>query len=281
MARMKKTALRFACALLAAVLLMGAACAESRGVLGWLGIGNKAPKAGDKVYIEASDRSDEGLTFVYWRPEMKDLVIDDIYSPNTFYIMPEGNPEIKIEAVYTRLAAPKTAAPVYTATPTPRPIVINTPTPTPYVTPTPQPVQVPEADYYYVSFCEEYVSLRRSPSSDSDKLMNVPLGACVEAISYGHGDFLHVSYNGREGYILWEYLLAESDMPALPGEWMYIVNCQNYVTLRATPFTFGTELDTIPLGEAVEYLGTAANGYAYIRYNNREGFVMDHFVSAW
>jgi len=271
------------CAMLLALLLIaGAACADSKGLLGWFG---KKAKPGDKVYIEASDRTDEGLTFVYWRSNLADLVIGDIYSPKTYYIMPEGDPDIKIQAVYTQMSDVSA-----TATPVPKPIIITTPTPRPtavptklpiLATPTPNATAAPQPDYsdlYYVAFCEKDVSLRKGPSKDTAKLLNVPIGACVEAISYGHGDFLHVSYEGREGYILWEYLLAYDDMPALPGERVYIVNCENNVTLRDTPFMHGRELAFIPLGGEVEFLGIAANEYAYVRYKNQTGFVLEYFV---
>ena len=59
--------------------------------------------------------------------------------------------------------------------------------------------------------CEEYVTLREEPSTSAAALARVPLGKAVDDVGDRHGDFTHVSYKGREGYVLTKYLRLKED----------------------------------------------------------------------
>ena len=57
--------------------------------------------------------------------------------------------------------------------------------------------------------CNEWISLRRAPSSDSDRITTIPLGAIVTVYDgpvWGINGFYPVEYNGFKGYCLKEYL---------------------------------------------------------------------------
>lgn len=57
--------------------------------------------------------------------------------------------------------------------------------------------------------CEQWVSLRREPSTDSERLTEIPLGTIVTVYDgpvWGINGFYPVEYNGYCGYVLKEYL---------------------------------------------------------------------------
>ncbi|MBE5807543.1 MAG: SH3 domain-containing protein [Clostridiales bacterium] len=64
--------------------------------------------------------------------------------------------------------------------------------------------------------CDEWVSLRASPSTQSDRVTKVPLGASVQAYDCRDDRFYYCEYQGARGYILMEYLSA-ADAPAPAG----------------------------------------------------------------
>ena len=58
----------------------------------------------------------------------------------------------------------------------------------------------------FVYFCDEWVSLRETPSTKADRITKVPKYDVVENCFHSDGAFVRCEYNGREGFILWEYL---------------------------------------------------------------------------
>ncbi|MBE7063974.1 MAG: SH3 domain-containing protein [Ruminococcaceae bacterium] len=58
----------------------------------------------------------------------------------------------------------------------------------------------------YVINCNEFVTLRTTPSTSSAEIMKIPLGKNVEFFSDAGNDFYKVSYNGYIGYALAAYL---------------------------------------------------------------------------
>ena len=66
---------------------------------------------------------------------------------------------------------------------------------------------------YYVVNCQTSVTLRRTPSTTSVELAQVPLGQAVGFIEEGNAEFSKVNYNGTIGYILTQYLSAQKPAP--------------------------------------------------------------------
>ena len=67
---------------------------------------------------------------------------------------------------------------------------------------------------FYVTNCNEYISLRRMPLKSADVLARIPLGATLDAVYYHDGGdttdcFVYVKYKGKQGFVLWDYLAAE------------------------------------------------------------------------
>ena len=93
-------------------------------------------------------------------------------------------------------------------------------TPTPTVKPTVQPTATPKVDYPPLPYemvvvnCNEWVSLRAKPTSNSQQLARVPLGSMVTNCSQANESYASVIYQGMQGYISLNYLaeyVAEPD----------------------------------------------------------------------
>ena len=83
------------------------------------------------------------------------------------------------------------------------------------------------ADNMFVVNCKEWVSLRKSPSTSSERLMKVPLDATVTDCEWVDGNFTRCTYEGVTGYILDKYLEPiETNEPedALLDVWVDGVN---------------------------------------------------------
>ncbi len=67
---------------------------------------------------------------------------------------------------------------------------------------------------FYVTNCNEFISLRRMPLGSSDVIDRIPLGATLDAIYYSDGGdksgkYAYVKYKGQYGFVLWDYLASE------------------------------------------------------------------------
>ena len=122
----------------------------------------------------------------------------------------------------------------------------------------------------YIVNCEEYVSLRAQPDTSAEALARIPLGTAVTCYGDVGNDFSEVAYQGMTGYVLTRYLGSNAPVAAAEaeseGETMYVVNCQEYVTLRSGPSTSTDAMAHIPLGTAVMTYGSDGDfidaGYA-------------------
>ena len=93
-----------------------------------------------------------------------------------------------------------------TATPAP------TPTPTPL--PTLAPAKTGAATYPYTTYTLSSVNLRDQASTASARLLTIPKGAEVSVLSTS-GDYLRVTYKGKTGYVVAEYVYVPAQY--LPG----------------------------------------------------------------
>ena len=121
--------------------------------------------------------------------------------------------------------------------------------------------------------CKSYVTLRSSPSTKADAVAKVPLGASVEAYRY-NSQFHECYYLGLHGYILAEYL--EGDDSDYLGT-RYVINCNEYVTLRRYADTSAPSVTHVPKGAKVEayyYNGT----FCFCYYNGKEGYILSKYL---
>lgn len=95
---------------------------------------------------------------------------------------------------------------------------------------------------------DNYVNLREAPTTSADSLARIPKDAIVERISAKEGDFQHVRYDGKEGYVHDDYL-SETNPNA---RMLKVVNCMVSVTLqRITTSGQAKALADVPLGSEV------------------------------
>ena len=150
----------------------------------------------------------------------------------------------------------------------------------------------------YIVNCNEFVTLRQSPSTSASTVTKVAKGQQVDAYYY-NGTFCRCFYNGLEGYILAQYLgdepyggtpLAPNYNPGqpagansyyLPGEpmgTMRVVNCREWVSMRDYASTSAPRIATVPLGATV-----TATWYNYqfaeCEYNGITGYILLSYLS--
>lgn len=141
----------------------------------------------------------------------------------------------------------------------------------------------------YVVNCNEWISLRKSPSTSATRLKEIPLGASCSFIEEASNGFYKVIYNGTTGYALAQYLttdksaIATSSAPSTQSEssqgTLWVVNCDEWISLRSSASTSASRLAKIPLGASCEYLGSAGNGFYRVRYNGTTGYALSQYLS--
>ena len=133
----------------------------------------------------------------------------------------------------------------------------------------------------YYADCEEFITLRASPSTSAEALTTIPVGGQMTYISSA-GDFAYVEYQGLRGYVLASYIkpVSGADTLAAPGEWggTWLADCEEYITLRSSPDTEAAELARIPDGAELELLGW--NGaFALVESGSGRGWVLSTYIS--
>lgn len=138
----------------------------------------------------------------------------------------------------------------------------------------------------YVVNCSEYITLRQSPSTAAAALRQIPLGSAVSFVGNAADGFYQVIYNGTTGYALAQYLSASqsSGTPQANAAPVYqtmrVVNCQQFITLRAAPSTTAAEITKIPLGSVVSFVANSTDGFYEILYNGNHGFALASYLEA-
>lgn len=130
--------------------------------------------------------------------------------------------------------------------------------------------------------CNEWVTLRSYASTSAGTVCRVPLGATVTGYYY-NSEFTECYYNGYHGYILSKYLTSASYTPSYTPVYTYsstmgyIVNCNEWVSLRSYASTSASRLAEIPLGGLVEICGYSGD-FAYCYYDGMYGYVLSQYV---
>lgn len=60
---------------------------------------------------------------------------------------------------------------------------------------------------------------------------------------------------------------------------LYVVNCNESITLRVSDSTNAKEISQIPLGAAVSFMENAANGFYKVSYNGSTGYALASYLS--
>ncbi len=130
---------------------------------------------------------------------------------------------------------------------------------------------ISKGDLLVVTNCKSWVSLRKSPSTSAERLKKLPKGAYVNYMGIYRNGFALVLHDGTYGYVLKNYLER-------PCQAMRIVNCREYVSLRAAPSTRAARIRKIRLGEVVVHECETASGFSQVYSNGRSGYVLSRHL---
>ena len=136
---------------------------------------------------------------------------------------------------------------------------------------------------FYVTNCKEYISLRRMPLKSADVLAHIPLGATLDKVYYNDGGdktgtFVYVKYNGKYGFVLWDYLAPEWHESS-PMAARQIDKCKEYVNLRERADSSSRSLAKVYIGEVV--MASRYNDtFSYCCYNGQYGFIRSEYLNS-
>ena len=131
--------------------------------------------------------------------------------------------------------------------------------------------------------CNSWVTLRAGASTQSASVAHVPLGAWVQAW-YCDSQWTECWYNDLHGYILSTYLSngssgsSASDSAGYLGK-LTIVNCNEFVTLRANPSTAAPSITKVAKGQTVDayyHDGT----FCRCVYNGMTGYILSKYLGS-
>lgn len=98
-----------------------------------------------------------------------------------------------------------------------------------------------------------------------------------EAIDFpsvtGEDQYISYLYDGDYSY---EGSEAITDISYIT---MFVVNCNESITLRTSPSTSSTEICQIPLGASVSYISSDINGFYKIAYQGKTGYALAAYLS--
>ena len=117
--------------------------------------------------------------------------------------------------------------------------------------------------------CNEWVSLRESPSTSAKRLVKVSLGAIVSNCRRFSDEWIHVEYDGYSGYILAKYLQ--------PSDGRLTFNAMLVTHLDGAPFYAtidSTEpIDCVPVNTIVRDCRVMDNERICVEWGGRYGFI--------
>ncbi len=152
--------------------------------------------------------------------------------------------------------------------PAPSVVAIETPSDNVYFT---------EDENMWVAGCNESITLRTSPSKSASEITQIPLYAGVIKLENAANGFAKVVYNGWTGYVLSEYLTSYEPQ-TYTGRSLMVVNCNEYITLRTSPYTSAGEITRIPLGAEVDYI-EAKRDFYLVSYNGQIGYALQSYLT--
>lgn len=134
-----------------------------------------------------------------------------------------------------------------------------------------------ESENMWVAGCNESITLRTSPRKSASEITQIPLYAGVYKLENAGNGFYKVIYNGWTGYALSEYLTSYEPQ-TYTGRSLMVVNCNEYITLRTSPYTSADEITRIPLGAEVDYI-EAKKDFYLVSYNGQIGYALQSYLT--
>ena len=117
--------------------------------------------------------------------------------------------------------------------------------------------------------CSEWVSLREEPSTRSERLMKVSLGAIVSSCQQVNDAWIYAEYDGYSGYILAEYLEPSDGRITFSAMMITILDgAPFYATIDSTE-----PIDCIPANTIVRNCHVTDYDRVYVEWGSRCGFI--------
>lgn len=135
------------------------------------------------------------------------------------------------------------------------------------------------ADYPYDTVTNNNVNMRRNPSSSSTVLERLEEGDALTVMGES-GNYFHVSYNGRTGYIVKQYIVqpdAETSVETVAA-YPYQTTARDDVNLRASASVSSARLGSIPAGAEITVNGVAG-AFAQVTYEGQTGYAMTAYLN--
>ncbi len=141
--------------------------------------------------------------------------------------------------------------------------------------------------------CTEWVSLWDLPGEGAKRLAKVPLGAIVTAC-VSTEEYVSCVYKGQRGYISSAYLKKanytaakrdEKAVSAAAGKYpaitdpMYVVNCNEWVSLWEKASASSARLAKVPLGASVDGCVQVSDAFIYCRFGGLWGYIRTEYLS--
>lgn len=136
------------------------------------------------------------------------------------------------------------------------------------------------SDVMVVVNCSEWVSLRELPDTASKRLAQVKLGEMVNHCTSASNGFVWCEYQGKGGYIQSKYLkkTCYSNLDDLLVNQM-VVNCDEWVSLRAAADTSSQRLAKVPLGAVVTEC-VRLGSFVQCVYKGQQGYISKDYLTA-
>ena len=117
--------------------------------------------------------------------------------------------------------------------------------------------------------CSEWVSLREEPSTRSERLVKVSLGAIVSNCQQVNDAWIYAEYDGYSGYILTEYLEPSDGRVTFCAMMVTILDgAPFYATIDSTE-----PIDCIPANTIVRNCHVMDGDRVYVEWGSRCGFI--------
>ena len=124
------------------------------------------------------------------------------------------------------------------------------------------------------------VNFRAGPSTSDDIMGELPVGSLVTLTGQASGDFLSVSFRGRDGWVAAQYLDAgDGDAGQLPSG-TGTATVLEALNLRAGPSTADEIRDVMPAGTIVTLTGESQAGFVSVQVGSQSGWAYAVYLEA-
>jgi len=144
------------------------------------------------------------------------------------------------------------------------------------------PVQMRAGDIYTV-YADEYLSLRVSADSSSERIKKLPSGSLLRILEadtvYARAEAIEY---GLRGYVLTDYLVYANGRQEQPdtirNTGLHAVICREFVSLREAPEKNAQPLFTLKSGVRVDVL-SYEGAFAKVSVNQQEGYLFAEYIT--